>query len=350
MADPFDFWIPARPPPLVPAMLANTRLDLPTMLLRDAGDPRADRRGTGSAVPTLIVAPFALHDATIADFDATHSLVRILGGASLQPLALTQWKSATPAMRDFGIDTYLAELNVAVDDLGGRARLVGLCQGGWLAAVYAARFPGKVAALVLAGAPIDVEAAPSEIVRSIATVTPAAVRFLVNMAGGLVLGHLSLPFWSDVLQHEFDPEAVLQMPCDSELAARIIAWNKVTLDLPGLYFLQTADWIFRQNRLALGCFPALGRICRLSDIDAPIFVLAGEDDDVVPAPQALAIERLCPHACVTTRVVPGNHLSLFLGRKTLDSAWTEIAAWLSATESHVAGPAARPKRRVKRSG
>ena len=39
-----------------------------------------------------------------------------------------------------------------IGDLGGRASLVGLCQGGWLAAAYAARFPGKVAKLVLVGA------------------------------------------------------------------------------------------------------------------------------------------------------------------------------------------------------
>ena len=62
-------------------------------------------------------------------------------------------------MRDYGIDAYLSDLNLAIDDLGGRASLVGLCQAGWLAAAYAARFPGKVARLVLAGAPVDPGAA-----------------------------------------------------------------------------------------------------------------------------------------------------------------------------------------------
>ena len=76
----------------------------------------------------------------------------------IAPVFLTHWKSATEDMRDLEIDQYLAELNVCVDDLGGRVNLIGLCQGGWLSAMYAARFPDKVVSLVLAGAPIDTDA------------------------------------------------------------------------------------------------------------------------------------------------------------------------------------------------
>ena len=61
-------------------------------------------------------------------------------------------------MKDLEIDNYLAEVVVAIDDLGGRVNLVGLCQGGWVSAMVAARFPEKVNSLVLAGAPIDTDA------------------------------------------------------------------------------------------------------------------------------------------------------------------------------------------------
>jgi hypothetical protein len=33
-------------------------------------------------------------------------------------------------MKDLEIDNYLADLCVVIDELGGRANLVGLCQGG----------------------------------------------------------------------------------------------------------------------------------------------------------------------------------------------------------------------------
>jgi pimeloyl-ACP methyl ester carboxylesterase len=54
-------------------------------------------------------------------------------------------------MRYLGIDDYLAHLNIMVDEIGIPVDLIGLCQGGWMVLVYAARFPGKVRKLVLAG-------------------------------------------------------------------------------------------------------------------------------------------------------------------------------------------------------
>ena len=38
-------------------------------------------------------------------------------------VALTDWKSATEDMKDLEIDNYLAEVIVAIDDLGGRVTL-----------------------------------------------------------------------------------------------------------------------------------------------------------------------------------------------------------------------------------
>jgi poly(3-hydroxyalkanoate) synthetase len=97
----------------------------------------------------------------VADFATGHSLVAALRQAGLQRIFVTDWRSATSEMRFLGVDDYLAELNVVVDEIGGMADLVGLCQGGWMALVYAARFPAKVRKLVLAGASIDIAAASS---------------------------------------------------------------------------------------------------------------------------------------------------------------------------------------------
>src|SRR5271170_7996734 len=83
------------------------------------------------------------------------SLVETLLANGLHHVLLTDWKSATPDMKDLEIDKYLAELIAAIDDLGRFVNLIGLCQGGWMAAMATARFPDRVNALVLAGAPID---------------------------------------------------------------------------------------------------------------------------------------------------------------------------------------------------
>ena len=219
-------------------------------------------------------------------------------------------------MRDYGIDAYLSDLNVAVDDLRGCASLVGLCQGGWLAAAYAARFPRKVAKLALAGAPIDLAAAESHITRSLASVPSMTIAQVVALGGGRVFGFLALALWS----RESAAEEALQCAGDRKMMERFDQWNARTVDLPGAYFMQTAEWIFRENRLARGSFPALGRCVGLSGIEAPIFVLAAADDEVVALPQAIAVKSLCPETRVEIRVEPGHHLSLFMGRRTVGGA------------------------------
>src|SRR5205807_7706549 len=122
--------------------------------------------GRTDGCPTLICAPFALHGATIADLAPGHSLVEALTRNGCRRLFLTDWRSATADMGHLTIDSYLAELNAAVDEIGAPVDLVGLCQGWWMALIYAARFPAKVRKLVLAGAPIDTDASSSRFTRA----------------------------------------------------------------------------------------------------------------------------------------------------------------------------------------
>jgi poly(3-hydroxyalkanoate) synthetase len=98
------------------------RLDLRTMAVRDYGRP--------GGIPTLVDAPYAGHSAMIADYHKGQSLIETLLANGVGHVTLTDWKSATDDLKDFDIDNYLAELIVAIDDLGGRVNLVDLCQAG----------------------------------------------------------------------------------------------------------------------------------------------------------------------------------------------------------------------------
>jgi poly(3-hydroxyalkanoate) synthetase len=236
-------------------------------------------------------------------------------------------------MRGFGIDAYLGDLNVAIDDLGGRASLVGLCQGGWLAALYAARFPRKVASLVVAGAPLDLRAAESAITRALAMTPPAAIEVAVAAYGGRVLGSASQTMWMPAINIEREASAALQVEPDAALQDGFDAWNASAVDLPGRYFIETTEWLFRENRLAENRFPALGRLCGLADITAPMFVLAARDDAIIAPAQVTAAQSHCVNAEVVARVAPGGHLSLFMGRKTLAETWPEIARWIAKTRA-----------------
>jgi poly-beta-hydroxyalkanoate depolymerase len=137
----------------------TVRLDLRTMKLRDYGSP--------TGLPTLVDAPHAGHTAMIADYHKGQSLIETLLANGILHVSLTDWKPATEDMKDLEIDNYLAEIVVAIDDLGGCVNLIGLCQGGWVAAMIAARFPQKVNSLVLAGSPIDTDAGDGPIKRMV---------------------------------------------------------------------------------------------------------------------------------------------------------------------------------------
>lgn len=318
-------------------------LALRTVRLRDFATAQA---GT----PTLVCAPFALHGATIVDLAPGHSLVAALRATGLRRLFVTDWRPAAPDMGGLGIDDYLADLNVLVDELGGRADLVGLCQGGWMALLYAARFPGKVRRLVLAGAPVDIAAGDSQI-SALARATPlAAFRELIDHGGGCVEGHALLRLWSPEALPAEEVHQLLQAqePLESAAFARLQAvfhaWYRWTLDLPGAYYLETVERLFKNNELATGRFVALGRRIDLAAVRAPLFLIAARDDEVTAPAQLFAAERLVGSRELRKATAPGRHLSLFLGRRALGEAWQEAARWLAAPDANP--PRRRPRARA----
>ena len=306
----------------------HVKLDMSTMELRDFS--RAPE-----GVPTLICAPFALHGATIADLGPGHSLVDALAQNGCHRLFVTDWRPASADMRLLTIDSYLADLNVAVDELGAPVDLVGLCQGGWMALVYAARFPAKVRKLVLAGAPIDTDAGVSRISVAAHSLPLSVFDELARLGDGRVLGRRAIDLWEPALQAN-DALAALQIqPCErpdkDRLLQRFRTWSDSTVDLPGPFFHQVVLWLFKENRLAQGRFTALGRQIDLADVRHPLFLLAAEGDAVVPPEQLLAVRRLvgANPADIESAIEPGGHLSLFVGADTLQGAWARIARWLA---------------------
>jgi len=322
----------AAPPPPAWATENRVALELDTMRLRDFS--ASHTKATDAA--TLVDAPYAGHSSTIADYAKGQSLIETLRASGLTRVLATDWKSATPEMRDFDIDKYLAEINVAVDDLGGEVNLVGLCQGGWMSAMYASRFPGKVRTLVLAGSPIDTDAGDGPIKRMAHRLPMSFYEELVASGGGRMLGRLMLAGWKsmhpqaqyvgkylDLYQHIEDKSYVAR-------TEQFEDWYENALDLPGRYYLQAIGELFKGNRLAKGEFVGLGHKLNLKDITVPVFLLAGAQDDITTAEQVFNAERLLgtPHKDIEKQLVPGGHIGLFMGTNTLRETWPKIGRWL----------------------
>jgi poly(3-hydroxybutyrate) depolymerase len=322
---------PEGSPPVEPqwATPHAIALELKTVRLRDF------TAGPKSA-PALLCAPFALHGAAIADLAPGHSLVAALRRAGLGRLFVTDWRSATAEMRFLGIDDYLADLNVLVDQIGSPVDLIGPCQGGWMALIFAARFPAKVRKLVLAGAPIDITAAPSAL-SALADATPlAAFSELVRLGDGIVPGRKMLKLWVPDSVTTEDIQQLLQTkePIGSAAFARLEAifqdWYAWTVDLPGDFFLEAVERLYKRNELATGSFVALGRRIDLAAVKAPLYLLAARDDELVAVPQLFAAERLVGTRSDSVRkaTAPCRHVGLFMGKTILEEIWPEIVRWL----------------------
>jgi len=318
-----------KPPPPEWTTPHRVALQLETVQLRDFATSSKDP-------PCLLCTPFALHGSTLSDLATGHSLVAALREAGVTNLFVTDWHSASHDMRFRGIDDYLADLNVLVDEIGAPVDLIGLCQGGWMALVYAARFPGKVRKLVLAAAPVDTKAAPS-VLSTLADGTAMEVfREVVRLGDGLVLGNKVLKLWgpgtveAEEIRQLLESEEAPGSSAFTRLEAAFREWYAWTVDLPGPYFLETVEKLYKRNEIADGTFVALGKPIDLRNIETPLFLLAAGRDELVTPPQLFAVERLVgtPPDELRKLTADCRHLGLFMGKRVLCEVWPGIVEWL----------------------
>src|ERR1035441_4811016 len=116
--------------------------------------------GDDAVVPPLLSPPLAGHASCIIDKKG-QSQVQLCIMMSLTRLYSFDWLSATTATKDTTEDDRLDFITRAVDLITGpegTVNLVGDCQGGWEATLWAAMHPERVNTLMAAGAPIDTSA------------------------------------------------------------------------------------------------------------------------------------------------------------------------------------------------
>ena len=108
-------------------------------------------------------------------------------------------------------------------------------------------------------------------------------------------------------------------------------WYENPVDLPGRYYLQAIQLLFKENRLAKGEFIALGRKLDLKAIRVPLYLLAGDGDDITTKDQLFNAAALVgtPEREIVKKLVPGGHIGLFMRTRTLAQAWPAIGAWIA---------------------
>src|SRR3954453_21757025 len=125
-------------------------LSTPFAALRDFS-----RGSRARVVPTLVLPPQAGHHSCIVDYSPEQSQIKTIRAAGLERVWAMEWIGATQETKNVAIGDYLQFLDDALELIGEPVNLIGDCQGGWLAAIYAALHPEHVNTLTLAGSPID---------------------------------------------------------------------------------------------------------------------------------------------------------------------------------------------------
>lgn len=300
-------------------------------------DVTAPRNRSDDVLPTLVLPPQAGHSSHIVDHSPQQSQLATIAAAGLTRLHVLQWRPATAATRHLTITDYVDVVDRSVRLLGGRANLVGDCQGGWLAAIYAALHPDRVHTLTLAGAPIDFHAGDSVIASSTRVLTDAfglaPYRALVAANGGVMPGRAVLANFVAIRpQAELSRRLELLAHIGDDAHVRRYRefddWFGHPQDLPGAFYLWLVEHLFRRNELVRGELVVDGRRADPAAIDCPLFLLAGAADHITPAPQVFALADVAgtPPSQITRRTARGGHLGLFMGRDALREDWPVLMA------------------------
>ncbi len=306
--------------------------DAPIARLRDFST-----RSKGGPIPSLVLPPQAGHSSCIVDYSPEQSQMQTIVSAGLERAYTMEWLGATAETADATIDDYLDVIDRAVDHCGGRVNLIGDCQGGWLATIYAALAPERVNTLTLAGAPIDFHAGEPVIHEVLRHLAPGGdLRFyqdLVKADGGVLKGeHMLAGFVLIQPGDEISRQVALLLNLDD--AAHVARyskfedWFKHTQDIPGAFYLWIVEHLFRDNALVSGELRVGDRRVQLSSLTMPLNLLAGATDHITPPDQVFAIAALAstPPELVARDITAGGHLGLFMGHESLRDHWPPLLA------------------------
>lgn len=305
----------------------------PLARLRDFSTATRDAH----VAPTLVLPPQAGHDSCIVDYSPSQSQMRTILDAGLTRAYALDWRPAGPETLNAGVEAYLELIDRALDRLGGPANLIGDCQGGWLAAIYAALHPERVNTLTLAGAPIDFHAGDAVIHALLNVLAPGGdlsfYQGLVAAGGGalpgqdMLAGFILIRPQSEV-SRQLQLLAHINEPTYVARYREFEDWFKHTQPIPGAFYLWIVEHLFRDNALIAGKLEIAGRIVELSRIACPLNLLGGETDHITPPAQvfALADHAGTPREDILFDTVPGGHLGLFMGRESLARHWPRTLA------------------------
>ncbi len=293
---------------------------------------RFDTDRTGD--PIVILPPQAGHHSSIADYSPDQSLVKTCLKKTTKPVYVVEWKTSTLKRKNEAINDLVKQTMVCVKKAGGGRPVIlaGLCQGGWLATIYAALFPYDIRALILAASPIDFTAGGGKIQDIVNTLPFWYYKYMVDCNSGNMSGDVMLMGWKFMNSYDRFVRDYLNLWVNVrddgflERTKRFRLWYEYTQDISGKWYLEAVKDLFTENKMIMGTLKVLGEYVDLKKITCPLALLAGERDDITLVPQVHNLEKYAstPEEHIFKAVIPqAGHISVFMGKRALQYEWPE---------------------------
>ena len=266
----------------------------------------------------VVVVPSLINRATIVDLEPDRSLVGALARMN-HPVYLVDWGVPGPEDADEGLEeVVLGLLHRSVFRARHHAKadrviLLGYCQGGTLAAVYAALRPDHVAGLATLATPIDF----SKGGRFADFANSADVEAAIGPDGLVDLDVMATAFkLLDPMGNWTKYMALEEASRDPRRLARTLArerWLEENVPLPGRFAREFIEQTYVHNRLVDGTFTVGDETVDLGRIEAPVLVNPCARDFIAPAEACAPLADLVGSEDVTVEELAAGHIGAVVG-------------------------------------
>jgi poly(3-hydroxybutyrate) depolymerase len=291
--------------------------------------------GDNKGNPVLLVPPEAGHNSQIVDFGPDQSLVQCALKHFSGDVYVAEKLPAAPRHANYSIEDCVRSLDLCVEHIGKPVHLIGLCQGGWQSAMYAALFTERVKTLTLAGAPIDFHAGDSMITRMAQTLPMSFYQSMVDMGGGcmpgafIVSGFKLMNAFDRFIGDDTNLFKNINNPKYLDRYHRFNRWYQFCQPLGGRMYLEVVNHLFKQNQMVKGEFKIMGRTLDLSRIYQPLFMVGGTKDDITPPAQLFALRNHVSSVMIEEFLAEAGHIGVFMATQVINTIWTDIFKRLS---------------------
>lgn len=279
-------------------------------------------------IPILLLSPNAGHHQNIAE----PLIERCLKVDSERPVYLVDWLEPTPTSpnRFDSIDDIVRNIGTCVEKIGNKVHLMTMCQGAWAGAIHAALRPETVATFVNAAGSIDFCAGGGKLQNICQTLPMSFYENMVSAGGGIQKGEYQLLGFKSLNPYERymgDYVDLWSAVCEGDENKikkwhRFKDWYDQPINLPGAWYLEAIDKLFKRNLLITGELEVLGQKVKLENINCPVFLIAGDKDDITLPDQVFNMAKYVSGPSTTRLLSNAGHIGVFTKSDSLNY-WEE---------------------------